>query len=58
MCVDFERFWTNLPESAKKLITKDEAHSIKDIPEIPAQKMEEQAESQKKEIASLDDFAK
>ena len=55
---DFERFWTNLPESAKKLITKDEAHSIKDIPEIPAQKMEEQAESQKKEIASLDDFAK
>ena len=54
---EFERFWSGLPESGKKLLIRDEEHSIREIPEMPAQKAEEQATQQKKGVASLDDFA-
>lgn len=53
---EFERFWGGLPESGKRLLIKDEEHSLREIPEMPPQKLEEQHE-QKKGIASLDDFA-
>lgn len=53
---EFERFWGGLPESGKRLLIKDEKHSLREIPEMPPQKIEEQY-GQKKGIASLDDFA-
>ena len=54
---EFEHFWGGLPDSGKRLLAKDEEHSIREIPELPSQKAEELEAQQKKGIASLDDFA-
>ncbi|MEM4262297.1 MAG: hypothetical protein QW505_03555 [Thermoplasmata archaeon] len=54
---EFEHFWGGLPDSGKRLLALDEEHSIKEIPEIPAQKAENLEAQQKKGVASLDDFA-
>ena len=53
---DFKNFWSGLPESGRKVLVKDEEHSLKEMPSIIYPKEEEEKE-RSKESSSLDDFA-
>lgn len=53
---DFKNFWRGLPETGRKILVKDEVHSLKEMPEIIFPKDDEREEANDREISSLDDF--